>query len=99
MGTITIEEYTSAGTDNQREAQVPDLGTCIKTTTDATTSTTEESITLQGGTNLIAIDGVEKHRVSLTSSGTDDGGNYATVNAGLIRVLGATGTLYYRLDA
>lgn len=99
MGTIKFEEMAVAGTVNQRDIPIPKLDSTIKTTIDATTSTTAESIVLQGTTRIISVYAVETHRVSIGADTTST--NYLTINALERRDIGVDGgkTLYYRLDA
>ena len=99
MGTITIEEYSTAGSGKQRDLPVHDLDTLLTTTVDASTSTSSENITLNSGTSVINVYAVETHRVAITSDTT--GTTYATIPAGTSRDLGVAAgeTLYYRLDA
>ena len=99
MGTIYIEEYGSIGSDANRDAPLSDLNTQLALTKDATTSSTAESIVLNGGTRQVTIYAVEDHRVCVTSDTTDT--KYAIVAAGSYRDFGVTpgSTLYYELDA
>lgn len=101
MGTITITEYTSIGGAGAVDgAPVANLSGSITTTTDATTSTTAESITLNADTRFVRIVGVEKHRVSVKDSTAAS--NYDTVEAGIkedFAINQSDRTLYYRLDA
>lgn len=99
MGTIVIEEYAGTGSRANRDAPVVDLNTCLATTVDATTSTTAESITLNSGTRVITVYGVEAHRVSVLSA--DGSAKYGFVAAGTYRDFGVApgDTLYYKLNA
>lgn len=101
MGTITIEQYTTAGGRGAVDgAPVVNLSTCIKTTVDSTTSTTPESITLHPDTNFIVVSAEEDHCVSLKDSTVED--KYGLIRAGREKdyaVNGADRTLYYRLNA
>ena len=99
MGTIVIEEYAAVGGKGSRDAPVVNLNTCLATTSDATTSTTAESITLNSGTRFVSVYAVELHRVSVLSS--DGSAQYGLVPAGTIRDFAVPegSTLYYKADA
>ena len=99
MGTITIIEYNTLGTPARRDADIADLTAVIKTTVDATTTTTAESIVLDEETRLVRIVGAEKHRVSTKDTLVTT--EYDTVEAGTKEDFGVRPgvTLYYRLDA
>lgn len=101
MGTITIIEYSSIGGPGATDGSpVANLSTALKTTTDSTTSTSSENITLQPDTRYISVYGAELHRVSLKDSTVAD--RYALVTAGNVldfAVNKSDRTLYYRADA
>lgn len=99
MGTIRIEQYGALGSAANRDAPVVELGSCLVTTVDATTSTTAENITLNDRTRAITVHAVEDHRVSVVSS--DGSARYAFVAAGTYRDFGVTpgAVLYYKADA
>jgi len=99
MGTITIEEYGTAGAGKDHSTQIPNLKTLLKTTVDSSTSTSAESITLQDGTGIVTITAVEDHRLSYGSDLTTSA--YALCGAGVSRDFGVEGgaTIYYRADA
>lgn len=95
MATITVIEYGSTGSNANRDTTIADLHTALKTTVDATTSTTPESIVLNKGTNFVAVIASADHRISTESSNCSD--KYDVI--GTARTLlgvekGAT--LYYR---
>jgi len=103
MGTITVYEFGQTGVPNARGLGVADLSSQTARTQDATTSTTAESIALNGGTSAIIITAAEAHRVSIVDSTCAttyillrDNGAGAYVGD-----FGTKGgkTLYYRLDA
>ena len=100
MGTITIEEWASVG-EPDNSSDVPIYKDLIKVTLDATTSTSDETITLDGRTRYVSVTAVEIHRVNPT--GVTTGTKYAQVNAGERRDLAVPvklkGILSYRLDA
>lgn len=100
MGTITIEEWASVGEPDNNNSS-PIYKDLVKVTVDATTSTSDETITLDKQTRYVSITAVEIHRVNPTGSTT--GTKYAQVNAGERRDLATPvalgGTLSYRLDA
>ena len=99
MGTITIEQYSRAGSGANTDQPIANLTTLKATTKDATTSTTAESIALDSKTKVIRVLGVEAHRVVLGTDTTAD--TYATVPAGQFQDYGVNGgeVLYYELDA
>lgn len=101
MGTLTIEQYSAAGSDKQHETPIANLYAQLSITIDSTTSTSAESITLNEDTSYIVVTGAEKHRVSIQDSTAAT--NYAEIAAGDAgrRDFGVKGgeTLYYRLDA
>ena len=101
MGTITIEEYASIGGQGAVDGSpVANLSGCIKTTVDATTSTSAENITLDPNTRYVVISSVEKHRASVKDSSVTD--RYGEIPANGTRdyaVNETDKTLYYRLDA
>ncbi len=100
MGTITIEEWASVGEPDNSNG-VPIYKDLIKVTVDATTSTSDETITLDKGTRYVSVTAVEIHRVSVYGATTVS--KYAQVNAGERRDIAVPvalgGTLSYRLDA
>ena len=100
MGTITIEEWASVGEPDNSNG-VPIYKDLIKVTVDATTSTSDETITLDGRTRYVSVTAVEIHRVNPTGATT--GTKYAQVNAAERRDLAVPvalkGTLSYRQDA
>lgn len=98
MGTLTIEEYEYVGGDKEKDAPVPFLESLTRTS-DATTTTTAENITLQDNTSVISVVGDADHRISIDNN-VADSGNYATVGT-TRRDFGVKGgdTLYYRSDA
>ena len=95
MGTPTIIEYGSVGSQANRDTDVADLGTCLKTTVDASTSGTVESVTLNPGTRIVSVVGDAEHRISVKSTDCTD--NYDIVGT-TKESFGATGTLYYRTN-
>lgn len=99
MGTIVITEYGDSGHEGKREAPIANLNTALKTTSDASTSTTAESIVLQSGTRYVSVYGVELHRISTKSSSAAD--QYELVPAGMSVQVSVNGgdTLYYKADA
>ena len=102
MGTIVIEEYGAAGGSRQHDTPIANLYTLLARTEDATTTTSEESLTLQKDTSYVVLYGVEDHRVAnKAASDTDDSGLYSTIRAGVTRDLGVKGgsVFYYRTDA
>jgi len=99
MGTIRIEQYSSLGSDANRDAPVADLRSILVTTVDSTTSTSAESVVLNKDCKAVVVYGAEAHRVSV---GTDTTGSvYGFVAAETSRDFGVPqgATLYYRADA
>ena len=100
MGTIVIEEHDKAGLDDNSYTPVYNLNKLIKRTEDATTSTTAESLQLDGATSLLRIYTAEIHRVALTSADTGDSGAYFETIVGWNDLAVTDGdTIYYRTDA
>ena len=99
MGTIYIEEYGNAGTNGQRDVQVPDLNTLLALTKDATTSNTAESITLNAGTRVVSVYAAEAHRLCIGSDTTATIYAYIPATTRLDFGVNAGDTLYYELDA
>lgn len=103
MGTIVIVEFGNTGTLHKREVTIPDLSKQTKFTSDATTSTSVESITLNSDTRAVKIYANELHRVSMVDSTVST--TYDYVPADSTRATSADfgvkggDTLYYRLDA
>lgn len=97
MGTLTIIEYSAVGTDANRDAPVLDLNTATKTTVDATTSGTAESLVLGINTRLIEVIGAEDHRISVKSSDCTDQYTIVGTSGKELGVLPEQ-TLYYRTD-
>lgn len=101
MGTITIIEYSSVGGSGAFDGSpVENISCALKTTVDATTSTSPESITLQPDTRYVVVKAVELHRVSVKDSTVAD--QYATIEeAGRsdFSVNKSDRTFYYKLDA
>ena len=101
MGTITITEFSDAGTGDNPEQPVPQLKSLKTRTQDATTSTTAENITLQANTSVVRVYAAELHRVSLGSNNTGNGEAYLDIQATTETDIGVKGgeTFYYRADA
>lgn len=101
MGTIVIEEYTTAGGPGAvNGAPVVNLSTLLKTTVDSTTSTSAENVTLNQDTRFISVHAAEDHRVSVLNSDATD--QYCLVAADGLRDFAVNKnnrTLYYRADA
>lgn len=99
MGTIVITEYGDSGHEGKREAPIANLNTSLKATSDTSTSTTVESLTLQEGTRYVSVYGAELHRVSTQSATATD--KYEMVPAGQSIQVSTddAATIYYRLDA
>lgn len=96
MGTIRVEEWEDVGTNEDKNVPVYRKQTAI--TVDATTSTSDETITLTGGPAFVSIhSAVGDHRFSL---GSTTGSKYVFIAAGERRDIAVTGTtVAYRLDA
>ncbi len=101
MGTIRIEEYANIGGQGAVDGSpFSNLSACLKTTVDATTSTTAESITLNKDTKYVAVSAVEIHRVSVKSSdGSDKYGVILANGKEIFAVNAGDRTLYYKADA
>ena len=100
MGTITIEEWVDVGTPDAQTNMSPIYKNQVKVTVDATTSTSDETLALDGQTRYISVTAVEVHRVAVTASTT--GSKYAQINAGERRDIAVPvggGTISYRADA
>lgn len=99
MGTIVIEELAETGDANAYGQ--PIYKGLVAVTADATTSTSDETITLDGRTNYVSVYGVEAHRVGINSATT--GSVYYYVAAGERRDIATPTergtTLSYRADA
>jgi hypothetical protein len=66
MGTIRIEEYASIGGQGAVDGSpVANLSGLIRTTVDATTSGTAETLTLHQDTRFIVVTAAEIHRISV----------------------------------
>lgn len=103
MGTIKIVEFGNTGASHTRDVSVADLSKQTGFTSDATTSTTVESITLAKNTRIVKVYADELHRVSLVDSACTTAfdfvpGDSTRVSRGDFGVQGGE-TLYYRLDA
>lgn len=98
MGKITIVEYNTAGSEANRDINIADLQAATKTTVDATTSSTAESITLTDYTRLIRVVCDEDHRISVLSSDCTEKYDIVGTTKDDFGVR-AGSTLYYRTDA
>lgn len=100
MGRIVFEEYRGSGTQNNSYVQVFNIEKLVLRTEDSTTSTTAESITVSGETNLLRIYSSEAHRIASVSAQTGNGGAYITTPAdGYIELAVAPGDeIFYRTD-
>jgi hypothetical protein len=99
MGTIFIEQYGDTGHTGKADAPIANLNTLLVSTKDATTSSSAENITLDAGTRLVSVYGLEAHRVCITSDTTAS--KYAYIPATTWRdfSVNAGETFYYELDA
>ena len=101
MATITIYGFGNTGGPHAREVSIADLSKQTFRTQDATTSTSVESIVLDGSTKAVSIIANAAHRVSLVDPTCAT--TYFDVPASTDRTydFGVQGgqTLYYRLDA
>jgi len=101
MGTITIVEYAAVGGQGAVDGSpVRNLSTALKTTVDATTSATPESVTLQDATRYVTVSAAELHRVSVKDNTVAD--RYETVTSSThadFAINQGDRTLYYRTDA
>lgn len=98
MGTLTIIEYNTAGSEARRDIDIADLQAVTKTTVDASTSSTAESITLTDQTRLVRVIGDEDHRISVLSSDCTEKYDIVGTAKDDFGVRPNT-TLYYRTDA
>ena len=98
MGTLTIVEYNTLGTEARRDANIADLQSVIKTTVDTSTSTSAESITLNDQTRLVRVIGDADHRISVLSSDCTDQYDIVGVVKDDFGVRPGS-TFYYRLDS
>ena len=101
MGTIIIEEWVEIGLPDSGENGRPIYKNQVKVTEDATTSTSDETLAMQGTSRYISVLGIEAHRVAVTASTT--GTKYAYIAAGERRDIslpvGIAVTISYRLNA
>lgn len=101
MATITIIELNSVGGQGAVEGSpVINLSSIIKTTVDATTTTSVENITLDPNTRFVVCIGNAAHRVSVKDSTVAD--RYATLDLNTpldAAVNPADRTLYYRSES
>ena len=101
MGSITIVELNSIGGQGAVDGSpVANLSAVIKTTTDATTTTTAENITLDPNTRYVVITADALHRVSVKDSAVTD--RFITVSSSVqsdFAINESDRTLYYRTDA
>lgn len=101
MATITIIELNSVGGQGAIDGSpVINLSSVIKTTVDATTSTSVENITLDPDTRFVVCLGDAAHRVSVKDSTVAD--RYTTLDSSRpveAAVNKSDRTLYYRSEA
>lgn len=101
MATIKIIELSSTGGQGAVDgAPVINLSSIIKTTVDASTSTSVENITLDPDTRFVVCLGDAEHRVSVKDSTVAD--RYATLDTGRsldAAVNKADRILYYRSES
>ena len=97
MGTLTIIEYNTAGSEARRDIDIADLQAVTSTTVDTSTSTTAASLVLSENTRLVRIVGDADHRVSVLSSDCTE--KYDIVGTAKDDFGVRPGsTLYYRTD-
>lgn len=99
MGTIVVTEYAASGSESNSKLGVANLYSQVARQSDASTSTTATSFTLNENTGYVAIEGVEDHRISQKDSACTT--TYEDAKAGKRIEFGVKGgqALYYRSEA
>lgn len=99
MGTIVIEQWEQIG--NADSTGEPIYRGLVAVTNDTTTSTSDETIVMDGRARFITVFGVEAHRVAINSATT--GSLFAFIGAGERRDIALPKalavTIAYRSDA
>jgi len=98
MGRIVIEEYGDTGSSANDSVPIAKLNTLVKTTDDATTSTSSESVVLSDYTKVVKVFAAQDHRIAVEDN---LGTVYSFIAAGVREDYGVTpgSTIYYRSDA
>lgn len=94
MGTISIEQYATIGSEEKPGASVPKLDQDIIPFKDEDTTTAPKQIVLGKDKNIISVYAIEEHLISVAGDT-----KYATIRANERREFGIDGgeTLTYRL--
>jgi hypothetical protein len=102
MGTISISQYTNAGSSSQHDQPALELNNSTRLLERTDTAVSANSLTLNGQTAFVSIHAVEKHRVATGNTfGASAAAQYDTVQANERRDFAVQpGTaIWFRTDA